>query len=347
MESINPDDIEDIDYNQISLITLKNGNLITIDKTIPAKKSRKNKEKRNSFLNYQISQKLINLTIIGKKDKEKITNDYPTNFNHKNKICPNTNFFYSKNKNDIPSSNNNDIKEKKKNFLFDNFKYTDIGNKKYTSLKLNLIGNNPDVNENNKNEILKTDSNKEEKEIEKIKMVEMDLDSKSKNEYKTLINEFDNKRKSKIKLEHRINNINYLLNSNKIIKEQKKFDFTNHFNLLVNKFRNKINDIKRENINKRYYEIYKDINNKNRKNNLLYKNKFNAETFYDKDNYASKSNKYLKSSSAIRNNNIYLRNNNIISLRDNIIRKHSSYDPKIFRTLYLGQQIILPSNKLI
>ena len=43
MESINPDDIEDLDYNQISLITLKNGNMISIDNTIPSKKSRKSK----------------------------------------------------------------------------------------------------------------------------------------------------------------------------------------------------------------------------------------------------------------------------------------------------------------
>ena len=31
---------------------------------------------------------------------------------------------------------------------------------------------------------LKTESNKDEKEIERIKVVEMDIDSKSKNEYK-------------------------------------------------------------------------------------------------------------------------------------------------------------------
>ena len=341
MESINPEDIEDIDYNQISLITLKNGNMITIDNTIPPKKTRKNNEKRYSFLNYQISQKLMNLTIISKK--EKTINSYNINFNHKNKICHNIDFLYLKNKNDMP--NNNDI-EKKKNGLLDNFKYSDIGIKKYTSLKLNLIGNNHEINDNNKNEILKTDSNKEEKEIEKIKVVEMDMDSKSKNEYKTLINEFDYKRKSKIKLENRIHNINYLLNSNKIVKEQKKFDFSNHFNLLVNNFRNKMNDMKRENIKKKYYEIYKDINNKNRKNNVLIKNKFNVDTFYDKNYFISKSNQYLKSSSTIKSNNIYLRNNSIMSVRDNIFRKHSSYDPKIFRTLYLGHQIILPSNQL-
>ena len=88
------------------------------------------------------------------------------------------------------------------------FKYSDIGNKKYFPLKYNLIGNNNNNDENNKNENLKTESNKDEKEIEKIKVVEMDLDSKSKNEYKTLLNEFDYKKKNKINIQNKLNNIN-------------------------------------------------------------------------------------------------------------------------------------------
>lgn len=344
MESINPDDIEDLDYNQISLITLKNGNMISIDNTIPSKKSRKSKEKRNSFSNYQISQKLINLTIINKKEKQ--LNDYPNNFNNKNIICPNTNFFYLRNNNKDKPIN---IKENNKNFIFDNFEYSDIGNKKYSSLKINLMGKNPDSNintkENNKIENLKTDSNKEEKEIEKIKIVEMDLDSKSKNEYKILLNEFDYQRKNKIKNENRINNINNLLNSHKIIREQKKFDFTEHFNFLVNNFRNKRNGIKRENINRRYYEIYKDINNKNRKNNFLSQNLFNIDSLYNKINYINKNNKYIKSNT-IRSNSLYLRNSNLFNGIDQIFKKHTASEAKLFRSLQLGPQIILPSNRL-
>ena len=71
METINPDDIDDISHDQISIITLKNGNMIKIDDTVPAKKTKKNKDKCNSFSNYQITQKLINLTIVSKEKKNK------------------------------------------------------------------------------------------------------------------------------------------------------------------------------------------------------------------------------------------------------------------------------------
>lgn len=337
METINPDDIDYIAHDQISKIVLKNGNIITIDDKIPATKSKNSKEK-HSFNNNQISQKLINLTIISKEKKSNI-----------NKICQNINFFYINN-----NIKDLEIKEKKKNTVLDYFKYSDIGNKKYFSLKYNLIGNNNNYNnENNKNENLKTESNKDEKEIEKIKVVEMDLDSKSKNEYKTLLNEFEHKKKTKI--ENKLNNINNLLNSNHVIYnynniEPKKFDFTSHLNSLVNNFRNKLNNLKRQNINTKYYEIYKGIKNQNRKNQLLNKSPFKVDAFYTKGNYISKSKTYLTKSTSLRKKDLFWRNNNInkvVNLKDNLFQKNSSFDPKKFRTLYLGPQIILPSNQLI
>ena len=337
MESINPDDISDLDHNQISIITLKNGNIITIDDTIPAKKPKKITTKRNSFSSYQISQRLINLTIIGKK--ENIINPN-LNFNKKNKIFKNINFSYNSTNNNkqtvkdnLLKDKNNDFpnkdnpKEQMKKFYTDNFKYNDIGNK---NIKLN-------------NQNLKMDSNKEE--IEKIKVVEMDLDSKSNNDYKILINEFDKKRKDQIKLEQKINNINFLLNSNHILyKEPKKFDFADHFNFLVNKFRNKVRDINRDNFNKRYFEIYKDFKNKNRKNEIFIRDSYNL--FSRTGNFNNRNKKFLTTSSVIKtkNNDSILRNSNIISLKDKLFKKHSSFEPKIFRTLYLGSQIILPSN---
>ena len=50
MESINPDDIADLDYNQISIITLKNGNIITIDDTIPSKKPKNRQQKETALV---------------------------------------------------------------------------------------------------------------------------------------------------------------------------------------------------------------------------------------------------------------------------------------------------------
>ena len=334
-ESINPDDIVDLNHKEISKIILKSGNTIKIDETVPSKKLKKIKEKRNSFLNYQISQRLINLTIISKKEK---MNNENSNFNSKNQICKNIKFSFPNKKNkNFPLGE--DINEKKRNVLFDNFKYSDIG-KKYSSLRTNLLCNVCENDENNKFENLKTESIND-KEIEKIKEVDIDLDSKSKNEYKTLINEFDNKRKDKLKLDARINNINHLLNSNIIIKD-KKFDFTNHFNSLLNNFRNKVNDMKRENLNKRYYEIYKGINNRNTKNYLNQK-QLNCENY--KDNYISKSIKCLTQNTTLRNKNILSRKDNFFKIKDKY-KKNSSFDPKLFRAKYLGAHIILPSNQL-
>ena len=87
MTKINPDDIDDIDHSQISKITLKNGKTITIDESIPSQKLKKNKNK-----SYKISQKLINLSIFGKKNNSGTSSI--SSFNPKNKICKNINFYY-------------------------------------------------------------------------------------------------------------------------------------------------------------------------------------------------------------------------------------------------------------
>ena len=333
METINSDDINDLDYKQISIITLKNGNIITIDDTIPSTKSSKLAKKRNTFSSYQISQKLINLTIIGKKE---ITNNNDFNFNDKNKICKNINFLYNSIKNEqkenIINKKNNDLlkqdnmKEKMKNFCFDDFKCNDIGNNEI------------------KNENLKLDLNKEE--IEKIQFVEMDLDAKSNNEFKILINEFDNKKEKKVKSSKRNNKNNLLLSNNILSREPKTFDLSEHFNFLVNKFKNKVKDVKKGKYNKRYYEIYKGIANKNIKNDLFKKSTFNM--YNHTGNIIAKTNKFLTSSSVIKNKNsdFLLKNSNIKTLKAKIFKKNSSFEPKLFRTLYIGSQIILPSNVL-
>ena len=328
MESINPDDIDDLDHNLISLITLKNGNMLSIDDSIPPKKKKKNSDKSLKHRNYQISQKLINLTIISKKEK--------LYFNSKNKNCKNIHFCYNPNKKENKNKeylNSAKKKEKNKNdYLFEN-----LGNTKSNH------DNNKKINKNNFG-IIKNDLNKEEKEIEKIKTIENDIDSlndKSKNEFKTIINEFDHKSKDKLKLEHRINNINALLNYNIKVSPPKNFDFTNQFNSLVQGFKNRIKDMKNESLNKRYYEYYKS--NKNYKNQNPFNNYIIENNNFGKKN---KNNNYLTISSVIKSRDALYKNNNIKYSKDRFFNKHSSFDPKIFRTLYLGNQIILPSNRL-
>ena len=319
MAKINPDDIDDIDHSQISKITLKNGKSITIDETIPSKKLKKNKNKNK---NYKISQKLINLSIFGKKNNH--CTSLISNFNPKNKICKNISFYYHQAQLIENNQKNNNILRNKKR---DNLKEGNEQKKENEIIdKDNIIFNYNDFGKNNK------------EEIEKINIIENDVDSN--NEYKTIINEFDSKTKNKLILQGKIQNINTLLNTK--IKKHDKFDLTDHFNSLVEDFRKRKRDINNERLSK-YYDTYKS---KNRyKNNFLlnrnYKTSFNSK---------EKNKKYLIDSNELRKKDkgINFRNNNLIrKMRDRIFKKNSSFDPKIFKSTFIGPQIILPSNKMI
>ena len=130
MESINPNDIDDIDHNLISLITLKNGNVISIDDSIPAKKNKNASNRNLKYRNYQISQKLINLTIVSKKENLK---GICTNFNSKNKICKNNNFYYNpKESNKKENLNVDNKKESNKNVNF----FDNLGSNKKKKMNL-------------------------------------------------------------------------------------------------------------------------------------------------------------------------------------------------------------------
>jgi len=318
MVKINPDDIDDIDHSQISKITLKNGKTITIDETIPSNKLKKNKNK-----NYKISQKLINLSIFGKKNNSCTSSI--SSFNPKNKICKNINFYYNQAQHveNNQKNNNNNLRSKKRDILKE-----ENHQKRENEItdKDNIIFNYNDFGKSNK------------EEIEKINIIENDMDSN--NEYKTIINEFDSKAKNKLILQGRIQNINILLNTK--IKKHDKFDLTDHFNSLVDDFRKRKRDINNEKLSK-YYDIHKSKN--------AYKNNFLLNRNYKTSlNSKEKNKKYLIDSNELRKKDkgTFWRNNNLIrKMRDRIFKKNSSFDPKFFKSTFMGPQIILPSNKMI
>ena len=79
MESINPNDIFNLDINNISLITLKNGDMIIIDNTVPEKggnkKTKQKSRNTNVSNNIKNSAKLeisssLNFSFKGKIDKK-------------------------------------------------------------------------------------------------------------------------------------------------------------------------------------------------------------------------------------------------------------------------------------
>ena len=360
MESINPDDIEDIDKSQISIITLKNGNMISIDETVPSKKANKKTQKDNNK-EYQISQKLINFTIISKVKN--------SNFNAINKICKNTNFYFVKTDNkdkkeNEKKSNNNSIVNNN-----DNNNNNSKNNNSKGVIKNNNdnINNNISINSNNnrlrgkKRDFLKEESqdkkkekeedkdkdkdfmidnfndfeknNKDEKEIEKINEIENDIDSK--NEYKKIINEFDSNKKSRIILEARIQNINMLLNSH--AKRNDDSDLSAKFNSLVDNFRKRKKHENNDYDNKRYYDIHKE-------NCGLYDSPL--KSFYA-SSYNTKRNNLISSYNA-RKKDFHWRNKNLIgiNINDKIFKKNSSIGPKNYKNIYLDPQIFLSNNNI-
>jgi len=361
MESINPDDIDDIDHKQISIITLKNGNMISIDETVPSKKSSKKKQKDNNK-EYQISQKLINFTIISKVKN--------SNFNNVNKICKNTNFYFGKtDKKDKNDKNENEKKSNNNSKINNNDNSNNNNSKGITIINNDNITNNNNnnisINSNNnrlrgkKRDFVKEESqdqkkekekdkdkefmidnfndfgknNKDEKEIEKINEIENDIDSK--NEYKKIINEFDSNKKSRIILEARIQNINMLLNSH--VRKKDNSDLAAKFNSLVDNFRKRKKNEKKDYENKRYYEIHKE-------NGGLYNSPL--KSFYT-SNYNTKRNNLISSYNA-RKKDFHWRNNNLININMNnkLFKKNSSFDPKYYKNAYLGPQIFLSSNNI-
>jgi hypothetical protein len=145
METINPNDITEVDKNSISLITLKNGNMIMIDDSVPEKpkteKKQINDEQTKSEKKPQplsISQHLT-CSFEGKeqpinKNLEKISEKIvekkiivKSDFNSLSKVSKNTNFSYS----GIP-------RENATNNNFSNFKFNNNQNTQMTNFNANI-----------------------------------------------------------------------------------------------------------------------------------------------------------------------------------------------------------------
>ena len=102
MESINPNDIITLDVNTISYLTLKNGNMVMLDDTVPQKtnKENKNNSEYNAFSSYTLKSpsKEIKLEISspleisfeGKLD----SNKYKSNFKFSTEIINNIIFLF-------------------------------------------------------------------------------------------------------------------------------------------------------------------------------------------------------------------------------------------------------------
>jgi hypothetical protein len=286
-----------------------------------------------------------------------------TNFNAINKICKNTNFYFSKT--DKKDKIENEKKSNNNSKINNNDNTNNNKSKGITNINNVNINNNISINSTNNNRLrgkkkdfLKEESqdqkkekekdkefmidnfndfgknNKDEKEIEKINEIENDIDSK--NEYKKIINEFDSNKKSRIILEARIQNINMLLNSH--VKRKDNSDLADKFNSLVDNFRKRKKHKNKDYENKRYYDIHKE-------NGGLFNSPL--KHFYN-SSYNTKRNNLINSYNVRKNDFQNWRNNNLISinLKNKIFKKNSSFDPKYYKNTYLGPQIFFSRNNI-
>ena len=253
METIKPSDLSKLDPDIISFISLKNGNMLMIDNTSSYNSNYgENKGfgvcQKNFIQKYplQISEKLI----ISFETKETLNNN-KNNFNKVSKIIKNTNFsFYPKTYiKDNFSRNNNKNNKNSENISISTIKKC-TNNVEYNKSLNNLINPNSktSIYINNTNNF---EENKEEDSINKK------INKRNKN-YKERIDKIiDNINKPKVNAVISLNipsDIPY-----KITGIQKQF------NILMAQLRHKKNRHKKykgEDNYQRYYELYKNKNNK-------------------------------------------------------------------------------------
>ena len=311
METIKPKELMKFDPNIISFITLNNGKVIKLETSIleePNKEKRKNdlQSKLEIIHNnpFKISKKII-INFEGKQnDNNKLINPiiFKNDFNKISKIIKNINFsYFGKLKSNSKKINNqNNINNLPKNLKKE---IIDISNKKRNNIfEYAKTTNNFSVNKNTKSQKIFNkklfEENKEENSInDRIR-------NKSKN--------------CKERIEKLINDIN-TPTVNAVISLDIRADFPSNitgiqkqFNMLMTQYKRKKNKYKKNKGNEnyqRYYELYKNQNNK------VYNGTFNHKRL----KYFGESN--IENENSIKlnrlNKNNYKTNNNIINKNNN------------------------------
>lgn len=302
MESINPNDIITLDVNTISYLTLKNGNMVMLDDTIPQKTNKENKNisefKELSYDTLKPTSKEIKLEISspleisfeGKLDENK----YKSNFKIGTEIINNTNFSFFGNKTNI---NYNDNIEKENLFNINNINYNieknDLNSQK-DILKLGNINNKNNEISNSKRHSIKESEikpitnikNNNENEVDFNKIDKLDFNQSNANTNASIplmnfTNNLDNKsganqinrRKSHVSRGYggpgRKNRISVNAVCSLNIKAEEKFKIN-----LINQFNDIVDKLNAEREKKPIYEkIGNEKENKDIKYYEYYKNK--------------------------------------------------------------------------
>lgn len=383
MESINPNDIFNLDIYNISLITLKNGDMIIIDNTVPEKGgNKKNKQKsRNTNVknNTKNSAKLemsssLNFSFKGKVEKNKYKND----FNAVSKIIKNVNLYFEGIKKDINDINKIKQYAKKQNLNLENEKnmvintYNYRNNDKVFSFRPSITENDNSQNKNIKckNRVenynfIKKETNDFSKNLSNISNIMSNTSNISQiNTNARMVQGTRMNSKFLGGLRKNRNSVNVVCSLSIGGYMPEKINLVNQFNDIVDRLNNlreqnikAKNDEKKYNRNKslRYYQFYKhkkSINNI--KKNIRIFNNNNIRDIHkdkiEKDYLKTYSNSTQKTKISFTNLNNYNSNENKItnktygrSFTNLPIQGYKNFKIKINK---YSSNIILPCNKM-
>ena len=298
METIHPNDIQELDADTFSFITLKNGNMIMIDDSVPEKSKTKNRKNNIENPNnekitqeFKISEQL-KISFEGKKNKSDKDKDFEEKINENNdkkivvksdfnllsQIIQNTNFTYFRRKtnniNNIPMININKSRNENEDHSSD--KNDDNENTEKSNLKsINNFSPIMTYNKDNKIEL-----NQNILLNDKSKHSQFDENNNSSNKIINTNNEENKEDANNIDARIRRKSRNFMDRIEKLIGDKNKPTINavislnipsdvpyqisatqKQFNMLVTQLRQKQNKFRRNknDINyQKYYELYKD-----------------------------------------------------------------------------------------
>jgi hypothetical protein len=316
MESIHPNDIITLDMNQISYVTLKNGDMILIDESVPEKTNKNKKiissDKNESIISKKHKLEISPLSILSFKGKRNEKNN-KSDFNLYNKIVNNINFsFKGIESNKIGKFSENDKENKTinstentKNYNSSNFikgnrqnNYDQYLNLNKNIFKENEFPQNKNLQSNNNNNENNINFSKIENTNASIPMINFSNTLDNKNNFD---NNQTNRRKSRTSRASRLFgtggglagikgriSINAVCSLNIRGEDKYNINLIRQFNSLVDKLNDErdkkaLTESNRDNKSLKYYELYKD-----KSNNMIKKNieTLNHDYRLDiKDNY--------------------------------------------------------------
>ena len=383
MESINPNDIFNLDIYNISLITLKNGDMIIIDNTVPEKGGNKKNKQKSRNTNVKTNTKnraklemssSLNFSFKGKVDKNKYKND----FNAVSEIIKNVNLYFEGIKKDINDINKIKQYAKKQNLNLENEKnmvintYNYRNNDKVFSFRPSITENDNSQNKNIKckNRVenynfIKKETNDFSKNLSNISNIMSNTSNISQINTNARMAQ-GTRMNSKFLggLRKNRNSVNVVCSLSIGGYMPEKINLVNQFNDIVDRLNNlreqnikAKNDEKKYNRNKslRYYQFYKhkkSINNI--KKNIRIFNNNNIRDIHkekiEKDYLKTYSNSTQKTKISFTNLNNYNSNENKItnktygrSFTNLPIQGYKNFKIKINK---YSSNIILPCNKM-